>query len=247
MPPSQLSVSVIIPARNEEGSIARVFREMPHICPAMQLVFVEGNSTDGTWQEIGRCAEQNKEGWPHALLLQQDGRGKADAVWKGIAHATGDIVMVLDADLTMPPGTLPEFYEALASGPARFAYGSRFIHRMEPGAMRFWNFVGNTFFSLCWSAVLRRRVTDSLCGTKVFFREDYERVHKAFPDVFASDPFGDFALMFIGAALRLRTKEVPVHYRARTYGTTNIARWRGGMRLLCVYVRCVLHLLRRRK
>ena len=238
------SASVIIPARNEEGHIERIFQEMPHFCEQMELIFVEGNSVDTTWKELQRCVRPHAEDWPHVTLLQQKGHGKADAVWEGIAHATGEIIFILDADLTVPPASLPEFFAPFADGSATFAFGSRLVHPMERGAMRFWNFFANKLFALAWRPLFRRRITDTLCGTKVFLRRDYERTREEHPHIFTADPFGDFALFFIAPYCRCRVKEVPIHYRARQYGTTNIARWRGGVQLLRVYFLCLLALLK---
>ena len=239
------SASIIIPARNEEGHIEDIFQKMPHFCENQELVFIEGNSTDNTWHKIKQCAETHKEQWPHTVLLQQDGHGKANAVWKGIAHATGDIIFILDADLTVSPGSLPDFYKPIVEGKATFTYGSRLVHPMEHGAMRLCNLLANKAFALVWSPLFRQRVTDSLCGTKVFLRKDYEQVQKKYPHIFAADPFGDFALFFIAPANHCSIKEIPIHYKARQYGTTNIARWRGGIRLLRVYFLCLFALLKR--
>ena len=243
MKSTQPALSIIIPARNEEGHIERIFQEMPQVCAEMELVFIEGNSTDCTWEEIQKCADNYKDSFPKILLLQQDGKGKADAVWKGIAHSTGDIVLILDSDLTVPPSMLHKFYDPISKGEATFTYGSRLIYPMEPGAMRFWNHLANKAFAIVWRPLFRMKVTDSLCGTKVFLREDYEKTKKKYPHIFRADPFGDFALFFIALANKCKIKEIPVRYRARQYGTTNIPRWKGGVRLLWVYVLCAISLL----
>ena len=219
---------------------------MPHFCEDLELIFVEGNSTDNTWEELRQCTEAHKEDWQNITLLQQDGRGKADAVWKGISHASGDIIFILDADLTVPPSTLPQFYKPFSDGDVTFTYGSRLVYPMEKGAMRFWNLIANKSFAFIWQPLFRKRVTDSLCGTKVFLRKDYESTRKKFPHIFKADPFGDFALLFIAPANKCKKLEIPIHYRARQYGTTNIARWHGGIRLLWVYMLCALAILTRK-
>jgi len=247
MPVTQkTTVSIVIPARNEEGHIERIFREVPHFCEQMELIFVEGGSSDGTWAEINRCCETYKAEWPRTRSLQQDRKGKADAVWKGIANTTGDIIFILDADLTVPPASLPEFFAPFADGSATFAFGSRLVYPMERGAMRFWNFLANKLFALAWRPLFRKHITDTLCGTKVFLRKDYERTRKEHARIFAADPFGDFALFFIAPHCHCLMKEIPIHYRARQYGATNISRWNGGIQLLWVYFLCLLALLKTR-
>jgi glycosyltransferase involved in cell wall biosynthesis len=170
--------------------------------------------------------------WPITLLHQGDGIGKGDAVRKGFAAATGDVLMILDADLTVPPEDLPKFFEALTSGKGEFINGTRLVYPMERQAMRTLNHLGNKFFSLAFTWLLEQRFRDTLCGTKVLFRRDYERIaanRHYFGDF---DPFGDFDLIFGASRLNLRIVEVPVRYRERTYGVTNISRFRHGWLLL---------------
>ena len=240
------SVSIVIPAKNEEGHIERIFQEMPHFCEDMELIFIEGDSTDNTWNKLKQAMNRYGNTWNKLTLLKQDGHGKADAVWKGIASATGDIIFILDADLTVPPSALTDLYKPFVDGTATFTYGTRYVHPMEKGAMRFWNNLANRIFALAWQPLFRQKVTDSLCGTKVFLRKDYEEVRRNHPKIFDADRYGDFALFFIAPAMRCKIIEVPVHYRARRYGSSNIPRWQGGVRLMRVYLMCVLALLKRR-
>ncbi|MCB2187246.1 MAG: glycosyltransferase [Deltaproteobacteria bacterium] len=225
------SVTVVVPARNEKGNIAAAVTRTPVMGSRTEILFVEGNSTDDTLAEIQRvCAEMES---PHELRWAvQDGKGKGDAVRKGYGLATGDILMILDADLTMPPEDLPKFYNAIASGKGEYINGSRLIYPMEKQAMRFLNMVGNKFFSLMFSFLLNQRITDTLCGTKVLFKEDYERLaaNRAYFGDF--DPFGDFDLIFGATKLDLKFLEVPIRYRARTYGSTNISRFSHGWLLI---------------
>lgn len=223
-------VSVVIAARNESGNIARIFERVPDMGRETELVFVEGGSTDGTYETIEKAIAAN----PHrpAKLLRQKGAGKGDAVRLGFQEATGDILMILDADLTVPPEDLPRFYEALYRGKAEFVNGVRLVYPMEKEAMRFFNLLGNKFFSLVFSWLLGQPIKDTLCGTKVLWKDDYERIaanRSYFGDF---DPFGDFDLLFGAAKLNLKIMEVPVRYRERTYGTTNISRWKHGWLLL---------------
>src|SRR5262245_30925841 len=165
-------------------------------------------------------------------LLRQTGVGKGDAVRLGFTQASGDILMILDADLTVPPEDLPRFYEVLRSGKGEFANGVRLIYPMEKQAMRFLNLVGNKFFSLVFSWLLGQSIKDTLCGTKVLWKVDYERIaaHRAYFGDF--DPFGDFDLLFGAVKLNLKITDLPIRYRERTYGTTNIERWKHGSLLL---------------
>jgi SAM-dependent methyltransferase len=230
--PSRASVSVIIPCRNERGNIASAVERMPRMGKSTELIFVDGNSTDGTAAEIERVARIHGGQWPIRLLHQGTGTGKGDAVRKGFAVATGDVLMILDADLTVPPEDLPKFFQALVSGKGEFINGTRLVYPMERQAMRTLNLLGNKFFSLAFTWLLEQRFRDTLCGTKVLFKRDYEKIvanRHYFGDF---DPFGDFDLIFGASKLNLKIVEVPVRYRERTYGVTNIKRFRHGWLLL---------------
>ena len=226
------SVSVIIPCRNERGNIESAVARMPRMGTTTELIFVDGNSTDGTAAEIERVARLYSGRWPITLLLQGTGTGKGDAVRKGFAAASGDVLMILDADLTVPPEDLPKFFDALTTGKGEFINGTRLVYPMERQAMRTLNLLGNKFFSLAFTWLLEQRFRDTLCGTKVLFKRDYEKIaanRHYFGDF---DPFGDFDLIFGASRLNLRILEVPVRYRERTYGVTNIKRFRHGWLLL---------------
>ena len=228
------SVTVIVPTRNERGNIAAVIealRAERERLPGLEVVFVEGHSSDGTWDEIQRllpgCAGDFR-----TQALQQSGRGKGDAVRLGMAHATGEVVTILDADLTVPAAALVRFYEAYCTGLAEFVNGSRLVYGLESGAMRGLNRLGNIAFAKSLSAVLSVRLGDSLCGTKLFARDDSARFTAWRRDFGDFDPFGDFELLFPAAVLGLTIVDVPIVYRARTYGQTNISRFRDGWLLL---------------
>ncbi|NNG46644.1 MAG: glycosyltransferase, partial [Deltaproteobacteria bacterium] len=231
VPVETLSCSVIIPARNERGNIEGAVARTPRMGKHTELIFVEGNSSDGTAEEIERVIAANP-GHDITLLRQGDGVGKGDAVRKGFAAAKGDLLMILDADLTMPPEELPKFLHALASGRGEFINGSRLVYPMEKQAMRFLNVLGNKFFSVAFTYLLDQRFKDTLCGTKVLFRQDYERIAAGRSYFGEFDPFGDFDLIFGAAKLDLKIVEVPIRYRERTYGSTQISRFRHGWLLL---------------
>ncbi len=225
------SVSIIIPARNEKGNIENALRRMPDLGRKVEIVFVEGHSSDGTWEEILRVQKAYQDRFS-IQTFQQTGRGKNDAVRLGFQKATGELLTILDADLTMPPEMLGRFLDAYDRGLADFVNGSRLVYPMEGEAMRFLNHLGNVFFAKLLSTTLETRLSDSLCGTKLLSRQDYARVvrwRERFGDF---DPFGDFELLFPAAELGLGIVTVPIHYRARSYGATNISRFRHGLILL---------------
>jgi SAM-dependent methyltransferase len=224
------TVSVVIPARNEAGNIEAAVRRTPRMGAGTELIFVEGHSRDDTWAAIQRVAAENPG--LKIKIMQQTGRGKGDAVRMGFAAATGDILMILDADLTMPPEELPKFYDVLASNHADFANGVRLVYPMDEKAMQFLNLCANKTFGIIFTSLLGQPVKDTLCGTKVLSRAHYERLvaNRAYFGDF--DPFGDFDLLFGAAKLNLKIADVPIRYRERTYGSTNIQRWKHGWLLL---------------
>jgi len=224
------SVSVIIPARNEAGNIEAAVLRSPVMGGGTELIFVEGHSRDDTWGEIQRVAQAYPD--RRITTLQQTGKGKGDAVRLGFAAATGDILMILDADLTMPPEELPKFYNVIVSGQAEFANGVRLVYPMDEKAMQFLNLCANKAFSLIFTWLLGQPVKDTLCGTKVLRRSVYDRIaaNRAYFGDF--DPFGDFDLLFGAARLNLKIADVPIRYKERTYGSTNIQRWSHGWLLL---------------
>jgi len=228
--PEEPAVSVIVPARNEEGNIPNIFARTPEMGAGTELIFVEGHSQDGTWAAIEREIAAHPE--RRARAFRQTGKGKGDAVRLGFAQASGDVLMILDADLTVPPEDLPRFYEVLRLGEGEFVNGVRLVYPMEKEAMRFANLLGNKFFSLAFSWLLGQPVKDTLCGTKVLRRPDYETLAANRSHFGDFDPFGDYDLLFGAAKLGLEIVEVPVRYRERTYGTTNIQRWSHGWLLL---------------
>ncbi len=228
--PQPLTVSVVIPARNEAGNIAAAVARTAELGAGTEIIFVEGHSSDDTWAEIQRVAAAHPE--RKIKILQQSGKGKGDAVRAGFAVATGDVLMILDADLTMPPEELPKFYDVIATGRADFANGVRLVYPMDEKAMQFLNLCANKAFGLIFTWLLGQPVKDTLCGTKVITRVNYERIaaNRAYFGDF--DPFGDFDLLFGAAKLNLKIADVPIRYRERTYGSTNIQRWKHGWLLL---------------
>jgi len=224
------TVSVIVPARNEAGNIDNILKRVPELGGQTELIFVEGHSSDNTFEIIRQKIEQFRH--RKCKLLQQIGTGKGDAVRLGFDNAEGDILMILDADLTVPPEDLVRFYNALVGGRGEFINGVRLIYPMENQSMRSFNILGNKFFSLAFSWLLGQPIKDTLCGTKVLWKRDYMAITKNRHYFGNFDPFGDYDLLFGAAKLNLKIAEMPIRYRARTYGDTNIDRWRHGWLLL---------------
>ncbi len=224
-------VSVVIPVRNESGNIESAIQRTPRMGSYTELIFIEGNSTDDSWEKIQEMAAKYRD--THSIrIARQNGKGKGDAVRMGFEMAIGDILMILDADLTVPPEDLPKFYDAIVSGKGEFINGSRLVYNMDARAMRFLNLLANKFFSLMFTWLLDQRFKDTLCGTKVLYKSDYERI-KAGRYFFGEfDPFGDFDLIFGASKLNLKIVEVPIRYRERVYGSTNIDRFKHGLLLL---------------
>lgn len=225
------SVSVVIPARNESGNIESAIQRIPTMGKSTELIFIESHSTDNTWEQLQLM--QQKYAATHTIKIAQVAEpGKNKAVRKGFEMAEGDVLMILDADLTVPPEDLPKFYDAMASNKGDFINGSRLVYPMDKGAMRSFNLIGNKFFSIAFTWLLDQRFKDTLCGTKVIFKKDYERLvaNRKFFGEF--DPFGDFDLLFGAHKLNLCIVELPIHYKQRTYGSTNISRFKHGLILL---------------
>jgi SAM-dependent methyltransferase len=223
-------VSVIVPARNEAGNIESIFTRTPEMGRGTELVFVEGHSHDNTYAAVEKAIAEHPE--RISRLLKQTGTGKGDAVRLGFSSASGEILMILDADLTVPPEDLSRFYHALISRKGEFVNGVRLVYPMEQQAMRFLNLIGNKFFSLVFSWLLGQPIKDTLCGTKAMWKQDYELIAANRGYFGDFDPFGDFDLLFGAARLNLKIVDLPVRYRERTYGTTNIDRWQHGWLLL---------------
>ena len=230
-PDRKYSASILIPCRNERGNIENAVLRMPRFGSAQEILFVEGNSSDGTFEECERVRDAYKGEWD-IRVLKQDGKGKGDAVRKGFAAAKNDVLMILDADLTMPPEALPKYHAIIENGKAEFVNGTRLVYPMENEAMRPLNFIANRCFAYLFSYLVNTRLTDTLCGTKVLLRRDYEVLVRERGYFGNFDPFGDFDLIFGAAKMNLKIIETPIHYKARTFGETQISRFRDGWLLL---------------
>ena len=231
---SDYSVSIIVPARNEEGNIKNIIPSIPKFGKSQEIIFVEGNSTDKTWEEIQTLLRQGFGRASKSLKIKafkQKGKGKADAVRVGFEKAKGEIIMIYDADRTVPSSDLPKFYNVLARGIGEFANGSRLVYPMEAQAMQGLNKIGNEFFSSVFTWIFGQHFKDTLCGTKAIFRNDFLKMKKDYLRYLEIDPFGDFALIFSAIKHNLKVVEIPVRYKEREYGSTNINRFYHGLLL----------------
>jgi SAM-dependent methyltransferase len=224
------SVSVIVPCRNEKGNIEAAVTRLPALCDDIEILFVEGHSQDGTWEEAMRVQAAFPD--RKIVCLRQDGVGKGDAVRKGFDAATGNVLIILDADLTVRPEDLTKFYRALTSGKGEFIHGTRLVYPMERQAMQSLNYLANRMFAVVFSYLLNQRFTDTLCGTKVLRRTDYQRLVAGRSYFGEFDPFGDYDLIFGAAKVNLKIVEIPIRYASRSYGSTQILRFRHGLLLL---------------
>jgi ubiquinone/menaquinone biosynthesis C-methylase UbiE len=220
------ATTILIPCRNEKGNIDAAVQRIPEFGSEQEIIFVEGHSVDGTLDEIKRVRQAHPE--KEIKWMVQEGQGKGDAVRKGFAAARGDILMILDADLTVPPEDLPKFYHALAEDQGEFINGCRLVYPVEKQAMRLLNLLGNKLFSLLFTWILNQPFKDTLCGTKALFKKDYGKIQAGRSYFGEFDPFGDFDLIFGAVKQNLKVVEIPVRYRERTYGVTNIQRFRHG-------------------
>lgn len=240
-------VSVIIPCKNEAGTIDTIVRSMPMLGSETELIFVDGNSTDGTWEAVSGAAASKKRKGFRMYAYQQPGVGKWDAVFFGLQKARGDILMIYDADMSVPITDLSTFFERAVVHPSALIIGSRFVYPQERGAMRLLNHTGNIAFSWIFSLMLGSRISDTLCGTKVCSSALYKKIVDTTRSFRRFDPYGDFTLLLGTAKLHAPIIEVPVTYRARVYGTTKISRFRDGLRLLGVLRRAVGDFMRTRR
>ena len=235
---TEYAVSIIIPARNERGNIESTISRTPFFGLSQEFIFVEGHSSDNTWEEMLRV----RDAYPgkDIKVMKQSGKGKGNAVREGFDKASGDVLMILDADLTMPPEELGKFYYALRENKGEFINGCRLVYPMDREAMRLLNYIANKFFSLFFTYLLGQRLKDTLCGTKVLFKRDYDAIRKNRHYFGDFDPFGDFDLLFGAAKLNLKITEIIIRYKDRAYGSTQISRFRHGWLLVKMSLFAVL-------
>ena len=229
--PEELGVSVVIPCKNEKGNVEEAVRRIPGLAGRTEILFCDDQSTDGTAEEVLRL----QAAYPDKNIRLEYGPGvcKSRNVWTGFNAATGDILMILDADLTTIPEELPYFIDVIASGQAEFVNGSRLVYPVPKGAMNGANMLGNKFFSVAFTYLLGQRVKDTLCGTKVLWKNDWERIKPFVGTWGTEDRWGDYELLFGAAKLNLKILDLPVHYQERIYGSTKMTKvFRNGLVML---------------
>tara|TARA_Y100001970_G_scaffold292111_1_gene431978 strand:+ start:1810 stop:3261 length:1452 start_codon:yes stop_codon:yes gene_type:complete len=236
--PIYKSASVIIPCKNEEGNIDAAIKRLPRFCEKLEVIFIEGNSKDKTWEKIESVKKRYSRKKENFIIksYKQKGKGKAEAVFFGFEKASNDVLFILDADLTMPPEELPKFWKKIVQGEAEYVNGTRLIYPMDNEAMRFLNYVANKIFSILFSWILSQRYTDTLCGTKVLTKDNYNKIKIKNNDLGNFDPFGDFFIIFGASRLCLKMCEIPIRYKARSYGETQISRFSHGFMLIKMVV-----------
>ena len=223
------TISIIIPARNETGNIDELVRRIPTLPAETEIIFVEGHSQDNTYQEIEKVVRRYSD--RQIRYTKQSGYGKADAVWTGFDMAKGEILMILDADISVTPEDLPTFYQAILINPHSLVIGTRLVHAIEPGAMRFINYCGNRLFAFLFRIISKQKITDALCGTKVLRKSAYQAMRSRPWFQKIDDPFGDFSLLLGAVEQGLKIVELPIYYRRRQYGKTQIRRFQDGFKL----------------
>ena len=225
----EMKASVIVPCRNESGTVRDLVERIPEVGAGTEIVFVEGGSQDDTRERIEAEIERRSD--RDIKLVLQQGKGKWNAVQEGFDASAGELLVILDGDMTVDPEEIARVYEAIVSGHGEFVNGNRLVYGMEPGAMRFLNMVGNKAFAALLSRVLGQYVKDTLCGTKAILRSDWELIRRRRTELGAEDPYGDFELLLGSALLGLKITNLPVRYRARRYGDIEIERFSGAAML----------------
>ena len=214
------TVSVVVPCKNERGNIEPAVTRIPKMGRHTEIIFSDDKSTDGTADEVRRMQQKYPE--KDIKLVEGPGICKSKNVWAGFDAAKGEVLMILDADLTVVPEELPYFYKALVEGRGEFINGSRLVYPLQDQAMRGLIIIGNACFGWAFTFLLGQRIKDTLCGTKVLWRSDYERLKKFRGTWGMEDRWGDYELLFGAARLHLKIADLPVHYMERVYGETKM-------------------------
>jgi len=233
------SLSIIVPAKNEAGTIRKIVDELPDVGSMTEIIFIESDSSDNTLEEIKKVVAEYK-GPKQLQFTSLDRPGKAEAVVKGFDMARGDICIIYDADMTVSSDEIKKIYEAAKTDSDIFINCSRFVYPMEKGAMRGFNYLGNKIFALIIGTLVGQKMTDTLCGTKVIYRNNFDKIKQSGLIEKLGDPFGDFTLILGAKKLGLKIIEIPVTYKKRICGITNISRFKDGWKLLKIVLKLKL-------
>lgn len=234
----KLSKTIIIPAKNEELNLKPLFQKIPHFDSKFEIIFVCGNSDDKTFAVANEILNENQD--KEIIVIDQKSKGKGPGVLEAFNISKYETIAILDSDISVNPETLNYFFEIIENGHADFVNGTRFIYKMEKGAMRKLNSLGNIFFQFIISLVISNKLTDSLCGTKVFKKNLLYDLEIWKKNLKAKDPFGDFDLIFSAAYSGKKILEYPVHYKSRVYGSTQISRFSDGFKLLIYFINSLI-------
>lgn len=228
-------LSCVVPIRNESGNLSSLLSRILDVESISEVILVEG----GSWDDSHEVAQKLSTKYQNVFLHKQIGDGKFDAVLQGVAETSNEAIIIWDADGTISKEDTIDLID-LYLREESLVTGDRLRGLREKGAMRPMNFIGNHFFSMCFSILLRRKPFDVLCGTKIFPKQIFDRVPKK---ILLKDPFGDFSIIFGAYLSGIPIKSVPTKYYSRRYGVSNIRRWRGGVQLLRVYFSCLIQSL----
>ena len=228
-----LRVSFIIPCKNEENNIKTFENEIKNSNQSNEYLFGDDNSMDKTIDEIDKLSKKLNNN----KILKYNGPGvcKSENVYKGIELSSGDIIVVYDADLTVDFKDVEFSIDILKNTNADFINCTRMIYPQKDGAMKFSNFIGNSIFANLFSLLFRKKITDTLCGTKIFFKKDWVKIKKNITGLGVKDLWGDFDLLIGAYKNNLKITEVPVTYHERKEDNTKMTSvFLNGIRMLSI-------------
>ena len=229
-------ISILIPARNEEGNkelLIEALNKFKKIPNKIEIIFVEGNSKDNTFQMLENLTKEFSKNFKISLL-KQTSTGKKNAVVEGFNTSSGDTLAIIDCDFTVDIDDSIDAIMESTKNENILINCSRTTFPMEKDAMRWANYIGNRCFAIFLSILINKPISDSLCGTKVFSRKFFNLMKKNGSWESKSDPFGDFTIIFEAANNNIKILNYPVRYYARRSGAPNISRWLDGIKLLKV-------------